>query len=376
MLYDLIVSLQGTDFDLGVFRAITLRTALAALVSFCLSLWAGPLFIRFMQRRGYLERAGDSDSADIAHFITTHAQQKLKTPTMGGVPLVGTFVISAALFASWQNLYALLGVFVVAAFAVLGWLDDATKLAGRRGLSRRAKMLGLSGVGAVVLALMTWFAISTERDVLLTLHFPVLKDASISMADAGLLGIALLLIFEWFVLVGAANAVNITDGLDGLASGCALISVFAVSVFCYAAGHYRFAEYLNVPFVKDAGEVTVLGGALLGSILGFLWFNATPAQIFMGDTGALAIGGFLGYAAIIARQEFILPIVAIVFVIEAGSSWIQIYSYKLFKKRPFAYAPIHHIWQKRGMPESKLVVRFWIVAAVSAVFGLALLKLP
>ncbi|MBL8901258.1 MAG: phospho-N-acetylmuramoyl-pentapeptide-transferase [Planctomycetes bacterium] len=375
MLYDLVVSFAGGASEL-LTPAITLRTALAALVSFALSLWAGPRFIRYMQRRGYLERAADSDSADISKFITTHAQQKLKTPTMGGVPIVGTFLVSAALFSSWSNLYALLGIFVVLSFAVLGWLDDATKMAGRGGLSRRAKMLGLTGAGAVVLALTTWFALSTGRDALLTLHLPVVKDASINCAEAGILALGLLLFFEWFVLVGSANAVNITDGLDGLASGCALISVFAVSVFCYAAGHYRFAEYLNVPFVKDAGEVTVLGGALLGSILGFLWFNATPAQIFMGDTGSLAIGGFLGYAAIIARQELILPVVALVFVIEAASSWIQIYSYKLTKKRPFPYAPIHHIWQKRGMPESKLVVRFWIVAAVSAVAGLALLKLP
>lgn len=375
MLYDLLVDVMGGGAALGA-PAITLRTALAALVAFCLSLWTGPRFIAYMQRRGYLERAADSDSADISKFIQTHAQQKMKTPTMGGVPIVGTFLVSAALFASWSNLYALLGVFVVLSFAVLGWLDDATKMAGRGGLSRRAKMLGLTAAGAVVLVLTTWFALSTGRDALLTLHFPVLKDASVNCAEAGILALALLLVFEWFVLVGAANAVNITDGLDGLASGCALISVFAVSVFCYAAGHYRFAEYLNVPFVKDAGEVAVLGGALLGAILGFLWFNATPAQIFMGDTGALAIGGFLGYAAIIARQELVLPIVALVFVVEAGSSWIQIYSYKLFRKRPFPYAPIHHIWQKRGMPESKLVVRFWIVAAVSAVAGLALLKLP
>lgn len=376
MLYELAQRLAEDLPELEALRAITLRSALAAVVSFTLFLLLGPVFIRFMQRRGFLERAADSDSEDIARFIQESAKQKLITPTMGGVPIVGTFLVSALLFARWWNLYTVLGVFLVLAFALLGWLDDAKKMAGQRGLSRTGKMLGLTLIGAVVLGLTTWFAHSTGRGALLTLHLPVFKDASISFVEAGFFGLAVLLLFEWFVLVGAANAVNITDGLDGLATGCGLLSITAVSIFCYAAGHYEFAEYLNVPFVQGAGEVTVLGGALLGSMLGFLWFNANPAQVFMGDTGALAIGGFLGYAAIVSRQELILPIVAAVFVLEAGSSWIQIYSYKLFRKRPFPYAPIHHIWQKRGMPESKLVVRFWIVGAVSAALGLALLKLP
>ena len=358
----------------GTLQYITFRCALAALVAFFLVYKLGPWFIALLQRRQILERASLSDSAAITKHIEEHAKEKLDTPTMGGVLILFAMLVAALLFARWDNLYVRLTVFVVMGFGVVGLLDDIKKLIGARGLSRRAKMIALTAVASVALGFILWFALSTDRKVLLTLHVPVGSD--LDALSFGILGIALLLLFDWFILAGASNAVNITDGLDGLAAGCSLLSVFAVSVFCYTAGHYNFAQYLDVPFVQGASEVAVIGSALNGALLGFLWYNAYPAQIFMGDTGALAIGGFLGYAAIVSRQELILPIVTLVFVVEAGSSWIQIYSYKLFKKRPFPVAPIHHIWQGRGMPEPKLVARFWIVGAVSAVVGIALLKLP
>lgn len=375
MFYEWLYPLREHVEFLSVFQYITFRTALAALIAFVCVLRLGPRFIAALQRRQILEKASQSDFADLTRHIEENAKDKLETPTMGGLLILGAFLVATALCGNWTNLYVRLALFVVLGFGVMGLLDDVKKLIGAKGLSRTAKMMALTAVAAVALGFITWFALTTDRKVLLSLHVPVGGVALLDATTLGFGGIALILGFQWFVLVGAANAVNITDGLDGLATGCSLISVAAVSSFCYTAGHYSFAGYLGVPFVQGASELTVLGGALMGALLGFLWFNAHPAQIFMGDTGSLAIGGFLGLAAIVSRQELILPIVTAVFVIEAGSSWIQIYSYKLFRKRPFEVAPIHHIWQRRGMPESKLVVRFWIVGAVSAVFGLLLLKL-
>jgi phospho-N-acetylmuramoyl-pentapeptide-transferase len=367
-----------------LFSYITFRVAGAALCAFLFALWWGAPTIAWLSRHRVGEDVSKTDSVDLAEMGLKMG--KKNTPTMGGSFLVLSLVASVLLWARLDNLHVVLAVLLVAGFAAVGFVDDFNKLTlpGCKGLTPASKMLGLTLVASGAIGAFAYYAHATGRPALLALHPPFLKDQMIPLAKWGLVGIALFLAFEWLVVVGAANATNITDGLDGLAAGCTIISAFALSIFCYVTGRPDWCEYLNIPHVRAASEMAVVGGALCGANLGFLWYNAFPAKVFMGDSGSLPIGGLLGWMALVSKQELVLPLIAAVFVAELSSSFLQsVYYRRTGGRRLFTCAPIHHGLQLYGgvfrrkeqrWHEVTVVVRFWILGAACAMVSLALLK--
>jgi phospho-N-acetylmuramoyl-pentapeptide-transferase len=338
---------------------ITARAALAALVSFLLAVVLGPRSIAWLATR--FREPIKSDSPEVRRL---HAG-KNATPTMGGLFIIAGLAGSVLLVGDLSNRYLLLGLAIGVALAIVGAIDDLVKIGSRRsGLSARGKLAGQLLVAAIsAVALYFDHARLPEG-----LALPPPWNAAAS------LGI-------WFVplailaMVGSSNAVNLTDGLDGLAGGCMLFATAAMTLVVYAAGHAQWAAYLNVPHVAGCGELTVLAAAMIGAVVGFLWFNCHPAQVFMGDTGSLPLGGLLGYMAVVARQELLLVLIGGVFVAEAASVILQVGWYKWRRRRIFLCAPLHHHFQFRGWPESKIVVRFWIAAALCALLGAACLRI-
>ena len=275
---------------------------------------------------------------------------------------------------------------LTAGFAAVGFVDDFKKLTipKSKGLSVRSKMLGLTVVALAALGALAWYAWANGRGTLLALYPPFLKDSTIALASFGFLGVLAFLVFEWFVVVGTSNACNITDGLDGLAAGCMIITGFALTLFCYVTGRPDWTSYLNLPHVSAASEMAIVGGALCGACLGFLWYNAYPARVFMGDSGSLPIGGLLAWMALVAKQELVLPLIGFVFFAELGSSWLQTQYFRgTGGKRLFTVAPIHHGLQLKGgvfspgkapWHEATIVVRAWILSGICALVGLSLMK--
>jgi phospho-N-acetylmuramoyl-pentapeptide-transferase len=376
---------------LDLFGYISFRVVAAALTAFALALFTGSPAIRWLRRHRVGEDTSKAPSADLARHA--EASGKKDTPTMGGSFLVASLLASVLLWARLDNLHVVLAVLVTAGFAAVGFVDDYCKLTvpGRKGISASSKMLGLTVVALAALGALAFYAHDTGRHALLSLFPPFLKSVRLDLAAWGVAGVLLFLAFEWLVVVGSANAANITDGLDGLAAGCMVISGLALSVFCYVTGRPDWAQYLNIPYVRAASEMAVVGGALCGACMGFLWFNAFPAKVFMGDSGSLPIGGLLAWMALVSKQELVLPLIAFVFVAELASSWAQrVYFQKSGGRRLFACAPVHHGLQlygrifdtrslDRGNPrerwhEATIVVRFWIVCAACAMASVALLK--
>jgi len=367
-----------------LFGYISFRMAMAGLTAFALALAAGGPTIRWLARHKVGEDVSKTDSAELAQ----HAQKvgKRNTPTMGGSFLVGALLASVLLWGRLDNLHVILAVLVTAGFAAVGFVDDFKKLtiAKSKGLSVRSKMVGLSVVALAALAAFAWYAQSSGRDALLAIHPPFLKSFAIDLASFGVLGVLAFLFFEWLVVVGTSNACNITDGLDGLAAGCMIITGLALSIFCYVTGRPDWTAYLNLPHIGAASEMAVVGGALCGACLGFLWYNAYPAKVFMGDSGSLPLGGLLAWMALVAKQELVLPLIGFVFFAELGSSWLQTQYFRRTKgRRLFTVAPLHHGLQLKGgifrpgdapWHEATIVVRAWIVAGVGAIAGLSLMK--
>lgn len=363
---------------------ITFRVAAAGLTAFALALWWGGPTIRWLRRHKVGEDTSKTDVKALAEL--SEKSGKRNTPTMGGSFLVAALLGSVLLWARLDNLHVVLAVLLTAGFAAVGFVDDFKKLTipGCKGLSSTAKLIGLSVVCLSALLALVFYAHSTGRHTLLALYPPFFKDAVVPLMSWGLLGMALFVAFEWFVVVGASNAANITDGLDGLAAGCMLISGLALSIFCYVTGRPDWTGYLHLPHVRAASEMAVVGGALCGACMGFLWFNAYPAKVFMGDSGSLPIGGLLGWMALVAKQELVLPLIAAVFVAELASSWLQTTWYRRTGgRRLFTCAPVHHGLQLHGgvfapgverWHEVTVVIRFWILAAACAMASLALLK--
>lgn len=338
---------------------ITFRGSLAAMVSFALAVLLGPHLIRWLGL--HFREPNVSDSAEIERLH----QDKHATPTMGGLFLVAGLVTGLVLFGDLANRYVQTALLVAIGLTLLGAVDDLTKLRGlRRGLSPRAKLLGQTTV-ATIAALLVWQYQAASGQHLF-LRLPLLGGS----CDLGFWFVPLAVL----VMVGSSNAVNLTDGLDGLAGGCLIFATGAMALVAYAAGHAQLAEYLNIPRVAGVDEMLVLCGGMIGGLLGFLWFNCHPAQVFMGDTGSLPLGGLLGLLAVVSRQEFLLVIIGGVFVVEALSVILQVGSYKWRRRRIFLCAPLHHHFQLRGWPESHVVVRFWIASAFCAILGLAMLK--
>ncbi|HEX4146354.1 MAG TPA: phospho-N-acetylmuramoyl-pentapeptide-transferase [Pirellulales bacterium] len=338
----------------------TLRGALAAVIGFALALLFGRQLIAWLH--GRFREPIKTASARVAQL---HAA-KQATPTMGGLFIAAGIVISTALLADMRNPLVWLGVLLTIALAALGAIDDLAKLrTAARGLSPRAKLAGQSIIAlAVALGV---YAQHRHTPGALALDLP-LVGISLPLG-LGFVPLAVL------VLVGASNAVNLADGLDGLAGGCLLLATAAMGALVYASGHAGWAEYLGVAHIPHAAEVVVLAAGVLGAILGFLWFNCYPASVFMGDTGSLPLGGLLGYFAIVCRQELMLMIVGGVFVVEAASVLLQIGSCRLRQKRLLLCAPLHHHFQFLGWAENKIVVRFWIASALAAIAGLGIVKL-
>ena len=350
---------------------ISFRAAGAAVTTFLLALWLGPWVIRWLSRQGIGERVDGTGSATLENL---HAHKR-GTPTMGGVFIVGAILISALLWLRFDgpNRFSLPGIVLIAAFAAVGFWDDWVKLHNpkKRGISKREKQGALT-IAAALVAM--WLLVPAGLESAQGgphLYLPFAKDFALPLA--GFFGVPFVLLGV-LVLTGSANAVNLTDGLDGLATGCVATAAVAYAGITYAVGRFDWAEYLLVPHVAGAGEMTVLMTALLGGALGFLWFNAAPALVFMGDVGSLGLGGALGYAAVVSRTEVVLLVVGGVFVVEALSVIIQVASFKLRGKRVFRCAPLHHHFQFNGMPETRVVVRTWVVSALLALCSLALFK--
>ncbi len=341
-------------------EGISLRASLAAGMSFLLAVLLGPRLIAYLQRR-YREPI----HCDSPAVLELH-RHKQSTPTMGGLFLVAGLFGAVACFGDLTSPYVLTALLTAGGLTLLGAADDLTKLRGNpAGMSARAKLAGQVAV-ALVAALLLYDQLRTVPGGLV-LSLP----ASSLEIPLG----------QWFlplavlVIVGSSNAVNLTDGLDGLAGGCLLFALAAMTTVVYAAGHGGWAEYLGIAHVPGAGEIVVLAGALLGALLGFLWFNCHPAQVFLGDTGSLPLGGLLGLFALVARQEILLLLIGGVFVVETLSVILQVGYFKWRRRRIFRCAPLHHHFQLLGWPESKIVVRFWIAGALCALGGLAALKL-
>jgi phospho-N-acetylmuramoyl-pentapeptide-transferase len=376
MLYYLLNYVLRPHFSpLNVFRYITVRTALASLTALLLSLLLGPWVIdrlRDLQVKQYIREEGPKGH-----------QKKAGTPTMGGVLIVASMLIPTLLWADLRNAYVLLAMGSTLAFGAIGFVDDYNKVVRKRnlGLTPRGKfslqVLTCIVVGVVLLILQTHGAYSTQLSVpfFKRLHPNLVIDSLLNARYVWLLAYVPLVAFLVLVIVGCSNAVNLTDGLDGLAIGCVLVSSVALTVLAYLTSNARFADYLDIQKIPDAGEVVVFCGALVGASLGFLWYNAHPAEMFMGDVGSLALGGAIGTVAVIIKQEFLLLSIGGVFVMEALSVILQVGSFKLTGKRIFKMAPLHHHFELMGWSESKIIVRFWIVALVFALFSLTTLKL-
>ncbi len=376
MLYYLLYHLLQRYFSpLNVFRYITVRTVYASLTAMFLAFVFGPWLIRRLrelQIGQYIREEGPQEH-----------RKKAGTPTMGGVLIVLSTAVPTLLWADLSNPFVLLALFALIAFAVVGFVDDYAKVSQQRNLGLSAKkkfslqILISLVVGVALLVLTTYSAYSTQ------LVFPFFKRLHPDLVIHSLmnaphlwpLAFAPFLIFVALVIAGSSNAVNLTDGLDGLAIGCTVIAAGALTVLTYVSSNYRWAQYLEIQYIPRVGELTVFCGALVGASLGFLWYNAHPAEIFMGDVGSLSLGGTLGVIAVIIKQEILLFFVGGIFVIEALSVILQVGSFKLRGKRIFRMAPIHHHFELLGWSESKVIVRFWIIALVFALFALTTLKL-
>jgi phospho-N-acetylmuramoyl-pentapeptide-transferase len=376
MLYYLLYHVLQKFFSpLNVFRYITVRTVYASLTAMFLALVFGPWLIRMLRE------------LQIGQYIREEGPQEHKkkagTPTMGGVLIVLSTAVPVLLWADLENPFVLLALFALFAFAAIGFVDDYAKVAKRQnlGLSGTSKLtlqiLVSSVVGITLLVLATHYAYSTQ------LVLPFLKRSRPDLVIHSLLhsnhlwplAFVPFLVFVALVITGSSNAVNLTDGLDGLAIGCTVVAAGALTVLTYVSSNSRWANYLDIQYIPRIGELTVFCGALVGASLGFLWYNAHPAEVFMGDVGSLALGGTLGTIAVIIKQEVLLVFVGGIFVIEALSVILQVASFKLRGKRIFRMAPIHHHFELLGWSESKVIVRFWIAALVFALFALTTLKL-
>ncbi|MGC2696063.1 MAG: phospho-N-acetylmuramoyl-pentapeptide-transferase [Candidatus Angelobacter sp.] len=358
-----------------IFRYVTFRTAFASLTALFMGLIVGPAIIRQLrdfQIGQYIREEGPKGH-----------QKKAGTPTMGGVLITIAVIVPTLLWADLSNTYIWLAVFSTIAFGAIGFADDYIKVIRKRnlGLTGRMKLaLQFLAAGLVGVTLVT---LTASRQYSTHLMVPFIKQFRPDLVIEGLrhyphlwwLAFTPFVLFVMLVLVGSSNAVNLTDGLDGLAIGCTVIAAGALTVLTYLSGHAVFSEYLELQKMPQVAELTVFCGAMVGSSIGFLWYNAHPAEIFMGDVGSLALGGAIGTVAIIIKQELLLPFIGGIFVLEALSVIIQVASYKLRKKRIFKMAPLHHHFELVGWSESKIIIRFWIAALIFALFALTTLKL-
>jgi phospho-N-acetylmuramoyl-pentapeptide-transferase len=376
LIYWLYPYLQEIWQPLFALNYIGVRSAFAFACSLLLTVWLGKPLIQKLRAAGVGENASVCDDPAVAAAYA--AAQKQGVPTMGGVFWMTAILITVLLFCRLDEPLVLIGAVLMVGMGTIGFLDDWIKFKeeGRNGMSRRTKFIASLSLAVGVVA--TYWALgdpATGYPGIRNLYFPVLKDMFAEPGNLGWYGFGIFVVFQAFVILACSHAANVTDGLDGLAAGSAIPSLIALSVAVYFVGHAGYAEAFSLPFIFGAGEVTVMAAAVLGATFGFLWYNGHPAEVFFGDSGSLPLGAAIAYFAIVAKQEFALPLLAGVFVVEVTTSLLQIYYYKFTGgKRLFLKAPIHHVWQLKQVPEQKIVARFWIVAAVSAALGLLVIK--
>jgi phospho-N-acetylmuramoyl-pentapeptide-transferase len=358
MLYYFLVPLARDHIFFNVFRYLTFRSLMALITAFIISLLVGPWLIR---RLRMAQHGGETIREDTPERHRT----KKGTPTMGGIVILTAILATTLLWANLANRYVWVVILATAGFGLIGVWDDMTKLRTRKGLPSRVKFGAQLVVAFAVLQLVYWQPASAWLPVL---AIPFFKGW---LFNLGWLWIP----FALLVIVGASNAVNLTDGLDGLAIGPVIMAGAAFGVIAYLTGNFRAADYLKILNVRGAGELTVFCGALIGAAIGFLWFNCHPAEIFMGDAGSLALGGAIGTLAVLTKAELLLPLIGGLYVVEALSVIIQVASFKLTGRRVFRMAPLHHHYELSGWPEPKIVVRFWIVSFALALLALTTLKL-
>ncbi|HAJ19665.1 MAG TPA: phospho-N-acetylmuramoyl-pentapeptide-transferase [Rhodospirillaceae bacterium] len=360
MLYALLAPFADTFPGINLFRYLTFRTGGAIMTALLISFLIGPAVIRWLKSK---QRGSSNIREDVpeGHLV------KAGTPTMGGFLILVALVLSTLLWADIKNHYVWIVLLVTVGFGAIGFADDYLKLTKRnsKGLPGKMKLLAqfIIGTGAAL-----WFMSVTNEPLSSGLAIPFLKDTLINLSW-------FFLPFALFVMIGASNSVNLTDGLDGLAIVPVMIAAGCFGFIAYLVGNTVYAGYLGIHYVEGSGELAVFCGAVLGAGLGFLWFNAPPAMVFMGDTGSLSLGGALGAISIVTKHEIVLAIIGGLFVLETVSVIVQVASFKMTGKRVFAMAPLHHHFEKKGWKEPTIVIRFWIIAAILALVGLATLKL-
>ena len=360
MLYEFLLNYVDTLTFLNVFKYITSRTGLAVFTSLIIVLLIGGPFISFFSNRKILNPIRDDGPSD-------HIIKKIGTPTMGGVIILIGVLVSVLMWGDLKNIYIIFCLYIVLSFGLLGAFDDFKKIknGNSSGISSRFKLIAQVILAVIGMIFLTWFI---EYEEFRNLYFPFFKNLLINLGW-------FFIPFAVFVIVGSSNAVNLTDGLDGLATVPVILVAACFAFISYVTGNIVFSEYLQITYIEDTGEIAIFCGAIIGACLGFLWFNAPPAKIFMGDTGSLSLGGSLGAVGIVTKHEIVLAITGGLFVLEAFSVMVQVISFKLTGKRIFRMAPIHHHFEKKGWPESTVVIRFWIISIILAMIGLATLKL-
>ena len=358
MLYHLLVPLASSHIFFNVFRYITFRTAMATVTALLLSFLLGPWLIQKL-------RALQSGGETIREDTPERHRAKAGTPTMGGILILFAILLSTLLWGNLKNRYVWVIIIATAGLGLIGLWDDWRKLRTRKGISAGQKFGAQILLIALLLGSLYFFPPSGFSTALAV---PFFKGWLIPL---GWLWLA----FALLVIVGASNAVNLTDGLDGLAVGPVIMAGGAFAVIAYLTGNFKAADYLQILNVKGAGELTVFCGALVGAAMGFLWFNSYPAQVFMGDVGSLALGGAIGTLAVLTKAELLLPLIGGLYVVEAGSVIIQVAAFKLTGRRVFRMAPLHHHYELTGWPEPKIIVRFWIISFALALLALTTLKL-
>ena len=358
MLYHLTDVLERIYSGFNLFDYLTVRAILGVLTALVVSLVFGPILIRRLTSRqiGQVIR----DDGPQSHLV------KAGTPTMGGLLILAAVIIATLLWSDLSNRFVWIAVFVTVAFGIVGFIDDYRKIrfGNSKGLSAKAKYFWLSLTGFMASGVLYATA---ETPVETTLYFPFFKELAIPLGG-------FFVLWGYLVIVGTSNAVNLTDGLDGLAIMPCVLVASALGVFAYATGNTVYSEYLGIPYVAGVGELAIFCTAIGGAGLGFLWFNTYPAQVFMGDVGALALGGALGVVALMVRQELVLVVMGGVFVAETVSVILQVASFKLTGRRIFRMAPLHHHFELKGWAEPKIIVRFWIITLVLVLIGLSTLK--
>jgi phospho-N-acetylmuramoyl-pentapeptide-transferase len=360
VLFNLLSEMSETYSYLYVFKSLTFRTGLSVGTSLIIVFLIGAPFIELFSKNkitGPIRQDGPID----------HIIKKSGTPTMGGIIIILGVVFSTLLWSDLTNIYIWTLMFVTLSLAILGFTDDLLKIKRKNstGLNSKLKFLGQLVISTITIIILIKFS---NHDYLYNLYFPFFKNLII---DLGVFFIP----FALFVIIGSSNAVNLTDGLDGLATVPVMLVALSFTFISYLVGNIIFSEYLLIQYIPDVGEISIFCGAIVGSCLGFLWYNAPPAKIFMGDTGSLSLGGSLAAVAIIVKHEIVLSIIGGLFVLETVSVIIQVISFKLTGKRVFMMAPIHHHFEKKGWAEPTIVIRFWIIAIILALIGLATLKL-